>query len=238
MEGELQMTTELAEKAEVQIQMIDMTDKAQELEITSQETFGIAGEYLSNLTAMKKKIVAYHKEAKESTRNAKDIAYQKEKDDLKPIAVADTYIRGIRQTYQAEQDRIHRKEQERLETEAKKKADAERERLLEEATNAKPEKQEEILKKAEEIVEEPVFAPKAVEKTTKMAGGATSTWINDIEATVTDPLLLCLAIAQGKVPVTIVEFKNLKQWVKTNAIKQGQIPGLNIREFKREAIRA
>ncbi len=234
------MTTETALiESGVKSEVVQMVDVVNELEIVDKKTFDIAGTYALSLKKLKTEVIEYFKPLKEAAHKAHKGLTQREKDELKPITYLETIVRKGRQEYQADQERIRREEQERLEAEAKKKADAERERLLKRASNAKkPEKQEELLKQAEEVVEEPVFADKPIEKTTELEGGGSTTWIDDIEVTVTDKMLLCRAIADYKVPLTVVEFKNLKQWVKANDIKPGQIQGLLIRPFKRESIRS
>ena len=117
-------------------EMLDMTDRAKELKITDQLSFDITGQVLIDLAGMKKKIVAYHKPPKDAARKNKDVIYQREKDDLSPINSADIYVREIRIAYGAEVEKKRKKEQDRLDGIARRKATKEREKLLAKAEKA------------------------------------------------------------------------------------------------------
>ena len=227
-------------KNELQTMMLDMTDKANELKIVDQESFDITSQVIVDLAAMKKKIVAYHKETKDSTRKAKDVAYQKEKDDLASINSADIYIRKIRIAYDAEVEKRRKKEQDRLDALAKKKADREREKLIARAAKTDDsEEKEELQQRAQDVYVPPNIAVATMEKTTKFEGGGRTTWIHDIEVKITDEIELLKEIIDPKsdAPMTLVKFNNLKPWIKTAGIKNGQIKGIKIVDIKRESVK-
>lgn len=199
-------------------------------------TYDLSLEYLVPLTDMRKRIVDYFKDMKKKAFEAHKSITSQEKQELEKISLAEKYIRGERGRYKMEQDRLDEIERQKAETIAKAEADKECEKLLEEAANAPEEKQEELFEKAEDVYVPPVLLDKSIEKTSRTAT-ASVTWIKDIETTVTSVKLLCGAIASGQVPESLVEFKKLKAWVKMNAIRPGQIPGLDIKETQREVVR-
>lgn len=230
---------EVEKKSEIQTQMIDMTDRAKGLTIVNQDTFDFAGQVLIDLASMKKKIIAYHKDTKEATKKAKDIAYQKEKDDLAPITSADSTVRALRGDYKRKEDARIQKEQDRLDKLAKDKADRETAKLLKKAEKEEdPEKKEELEQKAEDVYVAPNIAAGTIGKTTRHKGGGSTTFIKSIEVEVTDEMALLKEIMAGKAPITLIKFNNLKPWVKATGIKNGQIQGIRITESKRESVRA
>ena len=159
--------------------------------------------------------------------------------EIIPLQELDSKISRERITWKTGQDGLARIEQERLEKEAREKAEKERQKLLEKAAEMEklnPKKAEALLEKAEAVVEKPVFVERVVEKTTKMETGGSITWIKDIEVEVVSIRAVCHAISQGFIPENCVEFKNLKQLSKLNNWK-GQIHGLNIKEIQRESKR-
>lgn len=217
---------------------LSLTEQAISLKIITIKDFELSGEVALSLVRIKKQINAnwkpMHDKAKASAQEIKD-NWNKE---LTPIEEAETKISFGRVAWKIEQDRIERAKQEKLEMEARDKANKERQRLLDKAAEAEksnPKKAEEFLEKAEAIVENPVFVKKAVEKTTKMELGGSITWITDIEVSVTDTKTVCNAIGQGFIPTTCVEFKNLKQWAKMQGYKNIDIYGLKIKEITRES---
>lgn len=214
--------------------------QAKALKIISVKDFELAGEVALSLARIKKQInVAWkpmHDKAKASTQEIKD-NWNKE---LAPIEEAESKISSARVTWKVEQDRIARIEQERLERLASEKAEKERQILLDKAAEMEklnPKKAEALLEKAEAVVTSPVFVEKAVEKTTKMESGGSITWIKDIEVTVTDIKQACLAVYNGYVPVSCVEFKGLKAWAKMAGHGAGDYCGIRITETQRESKR-
>ncbi len=234
------MGTKVAEKKnEIQTQMIDMTDKAKELTITNQESFDISGQFLIDLASMKKKMIAYHKDAKETTKKAKDVAYQKEKDDLAPIASADSIVRVLRGDYKRKEDAKIKKEQDRLDKLAQDKANRETAKILKKAEKEEdPEKKEELEQQSKDVYVPPNIAAGTMQKTTKQEGGGSTTWITETAVEITDEMELLKEIVAGKAPITLIKFNNLKPWVKSVGIKNGQIKGIRITETQRESIRS
>jgi len=216
--------------------VICLTNNVLGFRVNDKESYDISLGYLVPLTDMRKRIAAFFEPLKKSTFAAHKKLTMAEKKELESISKAEAFIRAERSSYKVEQDRITEKLRQELEKKAKKEADKERERLLKKAANAPEAKQEEILAKAEDVYEAPVFVEK-LDKQAKTLSGGTSTWVNDIEVTVGDTKLLCGAVAAGKVPESVVEFKKLKAWTKMNDIKPGQIPGLEIKATQRESVR-
>ena len=112
--------------------------------------------------------------------------------------------------------------------------------MLKRADKVKTEsKREELLDKAEDVVEEIVHADHAVEKTTSFASGGGITRKKDIKVEVTNVQALIAAIASGAVPSTVIEIKDnkLKAYAKANGLKAKDIPGCIIREVSGVSIR-
>ena len=224
---------------DVKQEALSLTEQAKALKIVTVKDFELAGEMSLSLARIKKQMNAKWKpmwdKAKASTQEIKD-NWNKE---LAPVEEAELKISSVRAYWKAEQDLIEKEKQKKLEREAREKADKERQVLLDKAAameKLNPKKAEILLEKAEAVIEKPVFVEKVVEKTTRIEGGGSITWIKDIEVKVVDIKEVCLAIVDRYIPVTCVEFKNLKQVAKMNNWK-GKIHGLNITETERESKR-
>ncbi|MCR4293611.1 MAG: hypothetical protein NUV76_12130 [Candidatus Kuenenia sp.] len=234
------MTETLIEYGQdVKKEALNLSGQAKSLKIITKEDFAFAGEIAISLARVKKQINSNWKpmsdKAKASLQEIKD-NWNKE---LSPIEEAENYISAGRRDYKVEQDRIERAKQEQLEKEAREKAEKERQALLDKAAEMEklnPKKAEILLEKAEAVIEKPVFVKKAVEKTTKMESGGSITWIKDIEVTVISARTVCQAIANGIIPITCVEFKNLKQWVKMYG-NDVEGYGLEVKQTQRESKR-
>lgn len=234
------MTETLIEYGQdVQKEALSLTEQAKSLKIVTVKDFELAGEVSLSLARIKKQINAAWKPMSEKAKASLQEIKDNWNRELAPIEAAEVKISSARVSWKIEQDRLARIEQERLERLAREKAEKERQALLDKAAEMEklnPKKAEAILEKAEAVVEKPVFVEKVVEKTTKMESGGSITWIKDIEVEVLGIKDVCLAIVDGFIPVTCVEFKNLKQVAKMNNWK-GKIHGLNIKEKQRESKR-
>ena len=224
---------------DVKQEALSLSEQAKALKIVTVKDFELAGEVALSLARIKKQMNAKWKpmwdKAKASTQGIKD-NWNKE---IAPVEEAELKISSARAYWKAEQDLIEKEKQERLEREAKEKAYKERQALRDKAAEIEklnPKKAEALLEKAEAVVEKPVFVQKAVEKTTKMESGGSITWIKDIEVEVINIGEVCKAVSEGIIPVSCVEFKNLKQIAKIYGWK-GSIHGLNIKETQRESKR-
>ena len=180
------------------------------------------------------------------------------KTELEPFDLAIKKCQSAMDDYATEQARKAREAQEKLEREAREKARLEQERilaqaieaenkrkaLLAEAEKARSEKEKEALKakaekieakqelleeKASQVFAEPVFVPVETSKGTRQ----------DIEVVVLDLKKLCEEIGKGNIPVTVikVEEMKLKTWVKACNKKNGEVPGLSIREVCKTSVR-
>ena len=232
-------TEELKEELTVQREALSLVEQAKALKIVTVKDFELAGEVSLSLARIRKQINANWKpmwdKAKASTQGIKD-NWNKE---IAPVEEAELKISSARAYWKAEQDLIEKEKQERLEKEEKDRREKERQRLLEKAAEMEklnPKKAEAILEKAEAVIEKPVFVEKVVEKTTRMESGGSITWIKDIEIEVVNIGEVCKAVSEGIIPVSCVEFKNLKQIAKVYGWK-GKIHGLNIKESQRESKR-
>ena len=205
------------------------------------DTFEQSANALVELKRRQKIIKEFFKPLKEATHKAHKEGTTREKESLSIVEHAESMIRGKRAEYKAEQDKIAEEEQRLLEEKERQRVADEQEKTLQEAAEAEtPEQQEALLEKAEETVVQPVFAPKAIEKTSKVENGGSTTWVKDINVEVQSVKFLCAGIASGEVPESVVQFSpgKLKTWVKYMDIRPGSVPGLFIKETQREIVRS
>lgn len=234
MEGGSEMTETIAEYEEKSLTLVE---QAVELKIKSAKDFELGGEISASLKKLEREISAYWENSVKSAKIAYDTQRDLRDADLKPIQNARKDLDIICGEWKMEQDKNARIEQARLEREAQEKADRERQKLLDKAAaEADEKKKEKLLDRAEIIVAKPVFVP-TVEKSTRLAGGGVRTWIKDISVEVDNIKDVCLAVVNGFIPTSCIEFKNLKAWAKSNN-HTADVYGLKITETSRPSTRA
>lgn len=215
---------------------LSLVEKATKLKIKSAKDFELGGEISASLKKLEKEIGAYWGNSIKSAKIAYDAQRDLRDADLKPIQNARKDIDLLCGEWKYEQDRKARMEQARLEQKAQEQATRERQKLIDKAeAEADEKKKEKLLDKAELVVAKPVFV-KRVEKSTRLAEGGTRTWIKDINIEVYNIKDVCLAVVNGFIPTSCVEFKNLKAWAKLNN-HTTDIYGLKITEATRPSTR-
>jgi len=235
----------LAEKIDqeeevIEQQALTLYEKATLLKVVDQTSYAAAGELAKTLKDMKTQIVTFFAPMKKSTHEAWKSVCGRENEALNPVNEADALIRKSMGGYLDEQDRIRREEQRKAEEAARETARKEQERLLAQAAKAEvkgqAEKSEELLERAENVYVQPVLVPAAVEKTVSLDNGSV-TRKTDLQITVVDLKALCVEIAAGRVPVTVIEAKPgaLKSWAKINQV--ASCPGLIIKEVSSVSVR-
>lgn len=233
MEGGTKMTEAIIE---YETKALTLVEQAQKLEIRTRTDFDLGINISVALKKMETEISAYWRESVANAKTAYDTQRDLRDADLKPVQNARKDIDLACGNWKYEQDRIARIEQARLEKEAQEEADRERQKLLDKAAQEQDEKKKErLLDKAEIVVAKPVFV-KTVEKSTRLDGGGTRTWIKDISVEVENIKDVCLAVVNGFIPTSCIEFKNLKAWAKLNN-HTSDIYGLKITETSRPSTR-
>lgn len=225
---------------DVKQEALSLTEQAKAMKIIDLKSFTLGEETSIALKRVEKGIEKYWEKSVEDAKQSYETQKTLRDNDLNPVKAAIKFVNEICGTWKAENDRLERIEQKRLEDEANEKAETAKQKLLEKAAKIEeenPEKAEELLEKAADLVPTPVFAPKSVEKTTKFQFGGSRTWIPDITVEVADIKQVCLAVAQSNIPITCVEFKGLKAWAKMVGKKNEDIYGLKIRETSRPSTR-
>ena len=225
------MTETMVEYEVKNEESLSILDRCQNLKIKTPEDFVRSAEDYSVIDNHIKEIKAYWEKPKEDAHQTHKSICDKEKEAIKPWLIAKSKIAEERNNYQVEQERIRLEAQRKAEAEAKEKARKEQEALLAKAVKAKTEeRQEELLEKAENVYVEPVFVPSVVEKKVELSFGGSVSSQQDFDVVVTDNKAICRAVVDGKLPVGIIEIKNkaLKDAVKLNQIKNGDIEGLRI----------
>lgn len=241
MDKPIKTDVEVIKDEDIKQESLELTGKAMELEITDQASYDFAGEVRVSLKTARKKLVEKHKKIKAATFAAHKISTDNEKTDLVPIDKADVYLNKLRITWFNQEEAKRRKAQDKLDAQAKAKADREAKKLLAKAEKTEdPKEKAELEEQAEEVYVSPNIATSAVEKTTRHEGGGRTTIIKDIEVEVTDEMKFLAGIVNGNIPITVIEIKpaKVKAWVKTNAIKNGQFESLRITETSRESVRS
>ncbi len=213
-----------------------LSEKVNQLRITVMEDYESSASLLVGLRKEYDRIKCFFRPMKEAAHKTHKLITTTEKKELDYVDTLLGIVKDRRLEYKTEQDRIEREEQARLEREAREKAEAEREKLLNEAVDAPEEVQEEILKKAEDVYTAPVFAPERVAKTTEIEGGGKTTWLTDIQVEVTGVHQICKHVIEGKLPASVIEVKTqaLKRYIKEFEIKE--LSGVRITEVQRERV--
>jgi len=237
------MTTMEIIDNELSTQVATITEQAGHLLVKDSESLAVANQYLVDLSKMKKVVIEHYKPMKEAANKAHKAITSQEKADLAPIDEADRVVRSLTGAYVEKEERKRQKEQDRLNKLAREKAEREEAKLREKAEKAaaegNKEEEERLLDKAENVYAEPKIAAPTVDKTSRVEGGGSVSFITDIEIEVYDQKEFILAISRGDAPLTVIEFKlaKIKAWIKANGIKQGQVPGIRIKETKRQSVR-
>lgn len=226
----------------VESQALEVSEQARTLKVVDQDSYLEAGEMLRTLKGMKNKVIDFFAPMKKKSHEAWKQICAQENEAVKPLDDADKILRFETSKYLDEQERIRREAQRKAEEAARLFAEKEKQRLMELAIKAEEKgkalKAEALLEKAEAVYQEPVVVPSAVEKTTRFETGS-MTRKTELQVTVQDEYLLVKAISEKLVPITVIEFKTntLKTWVKTAGIKNGQIPGLLVKEVQAISVR-
>ncbi len=238
------MATKTLENTEVELknEVATMLGRAKDLVVKDQDSLGIANEFLVGLSKLRKKRVAWFKDLVDAANKTHKALTKRRSEALEPIDETDKAVRAMTGTYVAKEKERERKAQEKLDKIAEERAAKEEAKLLKKAEKEEdPEKKAELEEKAENVYVEPKIATPTVEKTSRVGGGSVS-FTPDIEVEVIDEPLFLKAIIDGndpKVPATVYEFKpaKIKAWVKTMGIKQGQVPGIRIKEVQKQSVR-
>jgi hypothetical protein len=195
MEASLKVVDTVEEKA------LSIVDQAKAVKVTDTETYKQAGALWKSIGEMIKEVKDTFDPICDAANKAHKAATAKRAKYLDPLTSAQKSVKQLMSSYDAEQERLRREEQRRLEEIARK---AEEERLLMEAIAAEEELKaqgltaEEAKAEAEAIISQPVYVPPVVvpKAVPKMAGGPVYREIWSAE--VTDIKALCRAVAMGQ----------------------------------------
>lgn len=216
---------------------VAIADTVKSFVIKTQDDFAKTAEWVSILKNQIKNIDRFFEEDIENTNKAHKALCKKRNDAKEPWMELLQKVSHIRSDYQVEQERIRLEAQRKAEAEAREVARKEQEALLARAAAAKTvAKQEELLDKAENVYIEPVIVPSVVDKKIELSFGGSVSSQKDIDVIVTDVKAICKAVADGKLPVGIIEIKNnaLKTFAKLQSLKNGDIDGFVIKATFRD----
>lgn len=138
------------------------------------------------------------------------------------------------------QERLRREAEAKARAEAAEAEKRERERLEKEAAarleEGKIEEAEAALDESDRVFV-PVVAPPAEAPKTQRSSGGSVTVVTDITVEVVSPMVLIRAIADGKLPAHLVEFRmgELKKYAKATGAKE--LPGVRITTVARTSTR-
>jgi hypothetical protein len=180
-------------------------DRARALTIENDTTYIEAGEMLKGIKALRKEVDdAFDPIIKKAHEAHKEACGQKKKAET-PLLDAETILKRGLVAYETEQERLRQIEQRRLQEEARQIDEA---RRLEEAAalerQAVATGDETLRAEAEELISAPVCAPAVyVPPSTPKVSGISyrENWRIDPNV---DLKALCLAIAQGRQPVSLI----------------------------------
>lgn len=238
---------------------LTLRQQVDQLVVTNDETFVVAGEFLKGLRVYTKRVHEVFDPIVDSAHKAHKVAVDQRKSLLKPAEDAERLIKGRVAEYQDQQRRImeevaRQAEQERLrlEAEAQAAAEAEQARLRKEAEDAvlnaaavaeergDTETAERLLQQpivTPTVVAAPVFVPLApVVAPPKVEGlSFRGAW----KASVTDFKALVRAVASGRVPITLLAVDEVALGQFARATRGAQaVPGVRFYEERSAAIHA
>ena len=180
------------EVQEVTTTALAVPDQARAIVVTDNASYAAAAELLITIKGIRRKIEDTFKPIKQKMDAAKKEVLDQERAADAPLRQAEDYLKPQLAKWDAEQERIRREEERRLQDEARKREEEARLAAAIEAEQAGAKEE------AEQILEQPVYvAPVVVPKATpKVAGGPVfqTRWF----ASVTDIKALCRAVADGK----------------------------------------
>lgn len=212
---------------------ISIVENAKKFIVASEPGYVAAGEFKSSLKHELKDREDYFEPLREKAYSAYQEVLDKKRKVCEPYKTAIDIIQKTMDAYLTKIENERREAQRKAEEEARKQAEKERQALLEKAVKAKSEeKQEALLDKAEQVYVKPVIVEPVQPKTIKTDSGVSLSGRRKIEVDVVDLRKLCKFVGDGIVPDTIIDIKYsvLNKWVQSAGIKNGQIPGIIIRE--------
>ena len=216
---------------------LEILEKCKNLKILTAEDFAISAEWYATCDRQIKEINKRWEE-KELVKLADQLHKKlcKERtEDKAPWEKAKGIISVERNRYQVELEYAHLFAQRKAEAAEAEKKEKERQKLLEQAIKleekGKLAQAEEKLEQAENVYSEPVFVPSAVEKKIELSFGGSVSSQRDFDVEVIDVKAICKAVADGHLPVGIIEIRNkeLKEFCKLKQIENGDIEGLLIK---------
>lgn len=155
-------------ETEIQQEILTVGHDATALVVTDNQTYLQAGELLTGIKSIEKRVKEYFKPLKESAHKAWRGLCERENEEIIKLTPAINHLNKQMTAYNIEQERIRKAEEERLRKEAEK---AEEERRLQEALQAEKEGRKE---EAEAVLNEPIYVPPPiVPKAVPKVGGQT-----------------------------------------------------------------
>lgn len=199
--------------------------EARSFKIVTQEHYAAAGDRLKGIKSLLKKVADTFDPIISKAHAAHKEAVSQKKTHEAPLIEAEGIYKRAMLNYQDEQERIRREEQARLEEAARK----EREKLEAQAAKAeakgKTEKADELKTRAEMVA-----VPVVSIETPKIAGISTR---ETYKAVVFDKMALIRAVAEGKVPDTILLYDQTALNQLARSLKTGlNYPGVRVEAFQ------
>lgn len=199
------MATAIESPEDVTQKALTWPDRARGITIASDVSYVEAGEMLKGIKALRKEVDAAFDPIIQKAHEAhKEACGQKRKAET-PLLEAEQILKRGLVAYETEQERLRRAEQRRLQEEARI---AEEQRCVEEAAaleaQATATGDESLRAEAEQLISEPVAAPAVyVPPSTPKVSGISyrENWRIDPNV---DIKALCLAVAQGKQPTSLI----------------------------------
>jgi hypothetical protein len=212
---------------------VSVVEKANALAIYNLADYEAAGKFKQELKTMYKQRFDAFEEERLKKKAEYDLVLSERKSICEPYEKAIEIVQRHLDDYLTKIENERREAQRKAEAEARAQAERKRQALLERAAKAKTtQKQEALLEEAELVYEQPVIAAPVQPKTVRTDSGVVLTGKRVIEVDVIDLRKLCKAIGDDIAPDTIVDinYSMLKKWVQGAGIKNGQIPGIIIKE--------
>jgi colicin import membrane protein len=215
----------ILEETDLKKDIVKFEKSATEILVQNAEDVEFAQNTIIVAQQFKKDINAYWEEPIRKAHEAHKELTKKRAEMLKPVEDREKDLRAKINRYLTEQERRRQEEQRKLDEERRKKEQAEREKLARQAEKAREkgneEKAEVLQERAENVFIPPAIVVPEIEKTNKTDAG-TMSQRKDISVKITDPLQVIKAVAEGRLPIGIININEtkLKQAVKLAGITQ------------------
>lgn len=234
---------ENSKEMELKEQGASLVNVANDMIVNDADSLRVANDFIIQARKGKKGVSAFFKEMRENAHKAWKTICNKEKSISDVFAEADAIVSKKIIAHRAEQKRIADEAARKAEEERQERERRDQEKLLKRAEKAEAkgdtEKADMLAEQATQVQAPPIVHEPAVKKTEVADTGAV-TGVKDWAVKVINPSSVIRAVADGKLPETVLTINEskIKQWARMMDVEQYQENGLFIKRTERLAAKA